>query len=219
MLKLAFYGRVSTEDQQDPESSRAWQLHRSQQLIEPHGGALVAEYFDCGHSRSLPWQRRPAASRLLDALRDPDRRFAGVVIGEPQRAFYGNQFSLIFPIFTHFGVQLWVPEVGGPVDPGSEAHDLVMTLFGGMSKGERTRVKTGVRAAMSAQTATEGRFLGGRPPTATGWPTPAPTLTRAKPPSAPACTGWSPTRPPPRLWPVSSSCSSPAMGTTPSPSS
>ena len=72
------------------------------------------------------------------------------MIGEPQRAFYGNQFSLIFPIFTHYGVQLWVPEVGGPVDPGSEAHDLVMTLFGGMSKGERTRVKTRVRAAMSA---------------------------------------------------------------------
>ena len=164
MLNLAFYGRVSTEDQQDPESSRTWQLHRSLQLIEPHGGVLVAEYFDCGHSRSLPWQRRPAASRLLEALRDPDRGFAGVVIGEPQRAFYGNQFSLTFPIFTHFGVQLWVPEVGGPVDPGSEAHDLVMTLFGGMSKGERTRVKTRVRAAMSAQTATEGRFLGGRPP-------------------------------------------------------
>ena len=163
-MRLAFYGRVSTEDQQDPESSRAWQLHRSRQLIEPHGGILVVEYFDCGHSRSLPWQRRPAASRLLEALRDPDRDFAGVVIGEPQRAFYGNQFSLTFPIFTHFGVQLWVPEVGGPVDPGSEAHDLVMTLFGGMSKGERTRIKTRVRAAMSAQTATEGRFLGGRPP-------------------------------------------------------
>ena len=141
-MRLAFYGRVSTEDQQDPESSRAWQLHRSQQLIEPHRGVLVAEYFDCGHSRSLPWQRRPAASRLLEALQDPDRGFAGVVIGEPQRAFYGNQFSLTFPIFTHYGVQLWVPEVGGPVDPGSEAHDLVMTLFGGMSKGERTRIKT-----------------------------------------------------------------------------
>jgi hypothetical protein len=39
-----------------------------------------------------------------------------------------------------------------------------MTLFGGMSKGERNRVKTRVRSAMSAQTATQGRFLGGRPP-------------------------------------------------------
>jgi site-specific DNA recombinase len=37
------------------------------------------------------------------------------------------------------------------------------TLFGGMSKGERNRVKVRVRAAM-AQQATQGRFLGGRPP-------------------------------------------------------
>jgi site-specific DNA recombinase len=58
----------------------------------------------------------------------------------------------------------WGLSLAVDIDPGSEAHDLVMTLFGGMSKGERTRIKTRVRAAMSAQTATEGRFLGGRPP-------------------------------------------------------
>ncbi len=39
-----------------------------------------------------------------------------------------------------------------------------MTLFGGMSKGERMRIKTRVRSAMASQTVTEGRFLGGRPP-------------------------------------------------------
>ncbi len=55
-------------------------------------------------------------------------------------------------------------EVGGAIDRGSEAHDLVMMLFGGMSKGERMRIKTRVRTAMSAQAATQGRFLGGRPP-------------------------------------------------------
>jgi site-specific DNA recombinase len=27
-------------------------------------------------------------------------------------------------VLTHYGVGLWVPEVGGAVDPGSEAHDL-----------------------------------------------------------------------------------------------
>jgi hypothetical protein len=29
-----------------------------------------------------------------------------VVIGEPQRAFYGNQYSLTMPVFTHFGIGL-----------------------------------------------------------------------------------------------------------------
>jgi site-specific DNA recombinase len=87
-----------------------------------------------------------------------------VVIGEPARAFYGNQFGLTFPVFVHYGVELWVPEVGGAIDPGSDAHDLVMSLYGGMSKGERNRIKIRVRAAMADQARTEGRFLGGRPP-------------------------------------------------------
>ncbi|NOY54364.1 MAG: recombinase family protein [Actinobacteria bacterium] len=163
MMRFAFYGRVSTEDQQDPESSRNWQLARSRQLIEPDG-EIVAEFFDIGQSRSLPWSRRPEASRLLQVLADPDRGFEAVVIGEPQRAFYGNQFGLTFPVFVHYGVGLWVPEVGGAVDPGSDAHEIVMNLYGGMSKGERNRIKTRVRTAMAAQAAIEGRFLGGRPP-------------------------------------------------------
>jgi site-specific DNA recombinase len=41
---------------------------------------------------------------------------------------------------------------------------MVMSLYGGMSKGERMRIKTRVRSAMAAQAAIEGHFLGGRPP-------------------------------------------------------
>lgn len=164
MIRFAFYGRVSTEDQQDPVASRGWQLRRAEQLIEPHGGRVATEFFDTGVSRSLPWKRRPESARLLDALTHADRGFTAVVIGEPQRAFYGNQFGLTFPVFTHYGVQLWVPEVGGAIDPGSEAHDMVMMLFGGMSKGERTRVQVRTKAAMQDLASTTDRFLGGRPP-------------------------------------------------------
>lgn len=59
---------------------------------------------------------------------------------------------------------LWVPEVGGAIDPASEAHDLVMSVFGGMSKGERKRTKIRVRSSLEVQTKVEGRFLGGCPP-------------------------------------------------------
>jgi len=163
-VRFAFYGRVSTEDNQDPTSSKQWQLSRALALIEPHGGTINAEFFDIGQSRSLPWKRRPEAASLLEAFKNPERRFDAVVIGEPARAFYGNQFGLTFPVFVHYGVELWVPEVGGKVDPGSDAHDLVMNLYGGMSKGERNRIKIRVRSAMAAQAQHEGRFLGGRPP-------------------------------------------------------
>ena len=164
MKPVAFYGRVSTEDQQDPEASRQWQRSRAQALVEPHGGEIVAEFFDVGESRSLPWKRRPQARRLLDALADHGRGFDAVVIGEPQRAFYGSQYGDTFPLFVHFGVELWVPEIGGPIDPASDAHDLIMNLYGGMGKGERNRIKTRVRTAMSAQVALDGKFQGGRPP-------------------------------------------------------
>ena len=162
--RFAFYGRVSTEDNQDPEASRNWQKSRANALIEPAGGIIVTEFFDIGMSRSLPWKRRPRANDLLTALADPKRGFDNVVIGEPQRAFYGSQYSMTMPVLTHYGVTLWVPEVGGAIDPESEAHDLIMSVFGGMSKGERNRVKIRVRAAMKSQAQIEGRFLGGRPP-------------------------------------------------------
>jgi DNA invertase Pin-like site-specific DNA recombinase len=164
MISLAFYGRVSTEDNQDPEASRYWQLSRSRALIDSRGGVIVAEYFDVDKSRSVPWPRRPQAAALLAALKDPARGFGAVVIGEPHRAFYGNQYGLTAPVFEHYGVPLWVPEVGGPIDPQNEAHELVMSVFSGLSKGERNRIKIRVRTAMAAQAQIEGRFLGGRPP-------------------------------------------------------
>lgn len=162
-LSFAFWGRVSSEDRQEPRSSRAWQVSRSTALIEPYG-TITREFFDEGQSRSVPPQRRPEARKLLDALPDPDRGFDAVVIGEPQRAFYGNQFGNTMPLFAHWGVPLWVPEVGGPVDPDNEAHDLIMSVFGGLSKGERNRIRTRIRTAMAAQAEIEGRFLGGRAP-------------------------------------------------------
>jgi hypothetical protein len=60
---------------------------------------------------------------------------------EPQRAFYGNRYGLTYPVLQHYGVELWVREVGGAIDPDSEPHDLVMSVFTGMSRGERNRIR------------------------------------------------------------------------------
>src|SRR2546430_14947161 len=103
------------------------------------GGEIVVEYFDVGVSRSLPWQRRAQANALLGALRRLDRGFEAIVIGEPARAFYGNQFGLTFPLLVHYGVALWVPEVGGRIHPGSGAPHRVVALYGGRAKGGRHR--------------------------------------------------------------------------------
>src|SRR4051812_15002363 len=155
-MRFAFYGRVSTEDQQDPQASKAWQLSRARSLIEPAGGEVVAEFFDIGLSRSLPWKRRPEALRLLDTIKSAGRDFDAVVIGEPQRAFYGSQFGMTFPVFVHYGVALWVPEIGGAIDPRSDAHDLVMSLYGGGGKRGSKPHKIPGEGAQASANRTEG---------------------------------------------------------------
>jgi DNA invertase Pin-like site-specific DNA recombinase len=163
-FRAALYARVSTEDRQAREDSIAWQRSVAAAVIEGSGGRIVVEYLDVAVSRSLPWSRRPEAARLLSDCSRRDRGFDAVVIGEPQRAFSGAQFALTFPLFVHHGVEIWVPEVGGRVDPDSEAHDLVMSLFGGLSKAERARIQRRVRNAMQTMARAGGRYLGGRPP-------------------------------------------------------
>jgi site-specific DNA recombinase len=163
VLRFAFYGRVSTEDYQDPVTSQARQLGQAAALTAGYG-RIVAWYFDVGQSRVLPWARRPQAAALLAAMADPDRGFDAIVVGEYERAFYGSQYSLMAPLLEHYGVQLWMPEAGGPVDFHGEDHEQAMVMLGVRSKREITRTRIRVRTAMAAQTREQGRYLGGRPP-------------------------------------------------------
>jgi site-specific DNA recombinase len=162
-LRFAFYGRVSTEDWQDPVTSRARQREQAGALIRGHG-VITAEFFDAGESRTVAWGRRPQAAALLALLADPGRGWDAIVIGEYERAFYGSQYAAMAPLFEHYGVQLWMPEAGGRVDYASEHDEHAMTILGLSSKREVTRTSIRVRTAMAAQTREQGRYLGGRPP-------------------------------------------------------
>jgi site-specific DNA recombinase len=163
VLRFVFYGRVSTEDWQDPVTSRARQREQAEALVRGHG-VVVAELFDVGESRTVAWARRPQAAALVAALADPDRGWNAVVIGEYERAFYGSQYAAMAPLFEHYGMQLWMPETGGRVDYQSEHDEKTMTVLGPSSKREITRTSIRVRTAMAAQTREQGRYLGGRPP-------------------------------------------------------
>ncbi len=128
-LRFAYYGRVSTEDWQDPVTSRARQREQAGVLVAGHG-TIVAEFFDAGRSRTLPWARRLQAAALVAALADPDRGWDAVVIGEYERAFYGSQYAVMASLFEHYGVTLWAPEVGGRIDYRAEDHEQAMLALG-----------------------------------------------------------------------------------------
>jgi site-specific DNA recombinase len=162
-LRFAFYGRVSTEDYQDPVTSQARQFGQAGALVAGHG-QIVARFFDSGQSRTLAWARRPQAAALVAELADPDRGWDAVVIGEYERAFCGGQYASVAPLFEHYGIELWTPEVGGRIDLGAESHEQMMLALGLQSKREITRTRIRVRTAMAAQTREQGRYLGGRPP-------------------------------------------------------
>ena len=163
MVRFVFYGRVSTEDWQDPVMSRARQLQQAVMLTAGRG-VIVAEFFDTGESRALAWPRRLRAAALVAQLADPDRGWDAIVIGEYERAFYGNRYASMAPLFEHYGIALWMPEVAGRVDWHAEDHEQTMLALGLSSKREITRTRIRVRTAMAAQTREQGRYLGGRPP-------------------------------------------------------
>jgi site-specific DNA recombinase len=197
--RFAFYGRVSTEDWQDPVTSRARQRDQAAALVAGHG-TIVAEFFDAGQSRTLAWVRRPQAAALVAALADPDRGWDAIVIGEYERAFYGGQYASMAPLFAHYGVQLWMPEAGGPVG-GGEDHEQLMLALGLQSKREITRTRIRVRTAMATQTREQGRYLGGPArPTGTASPTQARTRIRPTRLGAAARIGSSRTRRPRPSW-------------------
>ena len=161
---LPSMGGVSTEDNQDPATSKAWQVGEAARFVEPLGGEIVEEFFDIGQSRSLPWERRDESNRVLQALKNPERGWEGLVVGEATRCWFGNQFSLTWPKFERYGVSLWIPSLGGRFDSENTVHDMAMTITGGLSKSERQHVQRRVRAAMAAQVLIDGRYQGGRPP-------------------------------------------------------
>ena len=162
-LRFMFYGRVSTEDWQDPVTSRARQREQAGALVRGHG-VIVVEFFDAGQSRTVAWGRRPEAAALVAQLADPGRGWDAIVVGEYERAFYGSQYAAMAPLFEHYGVQLWMPEAGGRVDYASEHDEHAMTVLGLSSKREVTRTSIRVRTAMAVQTREQGRYQGGRPP-------------------------------------------------------
>ncbi len=116
------------------------------------------------------------------------------MIGEYERAFYGSQFASMAPLFEHYGIQLWTPEVGGRVDFGAEDYEQTTMALGLQSKREISRTRIRVRTAMAAQTREQGRYSAARHPMGTGSPTSALIRIRRMRRGGGGRAGWSLTR-------------------------
>jgi site-specific DNA recombinase len=162
-VRFALYGRTSTVEFQHGESSLGWQRDSAIDVIADRG-QIVAEFFDVGYSRRVPWARRRQAARLLQAVVRPDREFDAIIVGESERAFTGTQLLQLAPAFLAHGVQVWLPELDGPVDLTDPAHQALIMALGERARREVARARHRTTAAMRVQARDQGRYLGGRPP-------------------------------------------------------
>jgi site-specific DNA recombinase len=133
-VRFALYGRISTEEFQDRVSSSGWQRSFAVDVIAGHG-TIVAEFFDTRYSRRLDWPNRPQAAGLLAEMASPVRRFDALVVGEFERAFYGDQYRRMVPLFDRHRIQVWLPEANGPIDAGDPTHAALMLLLGASRSG------------------------------------------------------------------------------------
>ncbi|MQY04535.1 recombinase family protein [Actinomadura macrotermitis] len=107
----------------------------ARELIEPRGGQVVIRYYDLepeGRSRFHrdPWGQRPQARALLDALTIPI--FDAVIITKiTTRTFGGSCLWNVAALLHHYGKQLWIGDLAGPLDPTAPAHVLLMKILGG----------------------------------------------------------------------------------------
>lgn len=163
-LQFLFYGRASTHEHQDPRTSRAWQLDVSRRLTGRHG-VIMGEYFEVGCSRQVSWHLRPRAAAMLRYIAANANQVDAVVVGEYERAFLdGAQVRELRAVLERHGVQLWLPEAGGPVDFANPAHEALLSLLAVRSQTEVLRSRYRVVTAMRMQTVEQGRYLGDGPP-------------------------------------------------------
>src|SRR5438445_12101767 len=76
VVRCAFYGRVSTEDNQDPTLSIPRQLANCERAVEQIGGRIVAHYFDV-ESGAIKYEAR-GSGRGLQGFEIPIPRDGGL---------------------------------------------------------------------------------------------------------------------------------------------
>ena len=169
-LRCAFYGRVSTEDNQDPTLSLPRQLQNCEQALGRIGGEIVAHYFDVESGARILAGRGsgthgidvpiPRDGGLLDLLEEaPSGRFSVVVCESINRL--SRNPSVTFRAeedLRDHGVRLWAVD-----EPWEESFGSIVLrhVNVGLARGYLHELK--VKSRQGIETAArQGRHAGGK---------------------------------------------------------
>lgn len=133
-MNFAFYGQAVTTDRQQARRIHDRQVADAAVRVAAVGGQVVRDFFDVYADPFRAWRHRRHGRRLLAELADPGRGFDAVVISDTRTAFSSYEYDLVLWQCTMHNVQLWVPEIEGPVLEDNAQHQItMMTLFCGAS--------------------------------------------------------------------------------------
>ena len=131
-MNFAFYGLAAATGRRAARPVHADQLSAATARVQRHGGVVVADYFDVYPDRFRPVWHCRHGRRLLQAIKEPHRDFDAVVIGDTRSTLTPYRYDELLWHCADRDVQLWIPEIDGPIDPDSDHHrKIVNVLFWG----------------------------------------------------------------------------------------
>jgi len=149
-MKTALYGRVSTNNGQDPEM----QLRELREYCERRGWEVSGEYVDVGISGAK--EKRPELDKLLaDAHK---RHFDAVVVWRFDR-FARSVSHLLRALETFRSLDIEFVSLSEQVDTSTPTGKMVFTVLGAVAELERSLIAERVRAGLRNARA-KGRKLG-----------------------------------------------------------
>jgi hypothetical protein len=132
-MNFAFYGQAIMTSRMAARPIRAQQLADATTRAAHHDGTIVANYFDVYPDRHRALWHRRQATQMLRAIEDPQRSFDAIIIGDTASTLTPAVYDSLLTLCSQHGVQLWLPEVDGPVDRHNEEHQEIIleVLWGG----------------------------------------------------------------------------------------
>jgi site-specific DNA recombinase len=158
--RLAFYGRLSTDDKQDQTLARPSQLEACRRKAAELGGEIVCEFFD---QESGAKDDRPGWTSLTQEARErQNRRFEAVVIYQTSRLSRDRVSAGLFHReLRKVGVEIHYAVGAG--DPATAEGGLMIALQQAFDEYERKKLSRETKRGMR-QTALQGFRCGGRAP-------------------------------------------------------
>lgn len=149
-MNFAFYGKAITTDPQQARTIHDRKSRTPPPASPPSADASFATFLDTYPDRHRTRRHRRHAARLLTALADPRRGFDAIIISDTRTALSPYQYDLVLSLCTQHGVQLWLPEIDGPVAPNNTEHErIMMELFWETAPAAKQRPATGTLATTS----------------------------------------------------------------------